>query len=251
MKESKQRGIQSVEMAAEILNVVVNQAKALTLKEVSELVDTPPSRIHTYLVSLTRSGLLKRDPLTMEFSPGPLSLRLGADALLNFPKVKSVIPLADEFGKEHGVNIFLSVWTPYGPIAVRNIEWGDVLNIGFRQGALMSLTRTATGKLFSAFQDEKDIEQVIISQRLARESIEEFRSLGFQSELAKIKETRISVSRGIPTPSVSAISVPVFDTRGKMALSITAFGSTKTFDDEYVDLFSVKLCDLAGLVSRS
>lgn len=251
MKESKRRGIQSVELAAEILDVVVNKARALTLTEIAELVDTSPSRTYTYLVSLTRSGLLARDSLTMEFSPGPLSLRLGADALLDFPKVRSVIPLADDFGKEHGVNIFLTVWTPYGPIAVRNIEWGDVLNIGFRQGALLSLSRTATGKLFSAYQDAQEIERVIASQRLVREGIDHFRSSGFQSELETIKACRVSVSRGVPTPSVSAISAPVFDASGKIALAITAFGASRSFDEQYIEDISGKLIGLAKLASNS
>lgn len=251
MKESKWRGIQSVELAAEILNLVVSQARALTLTEIAELIDTSPSRAYTYLVSLTRTGLLVRDSLTMEFSPGPLSLRLGADALLNFPKVRALIPLADDFGKEHGVNLFLAVWTPYGPIAVRSIEWGDVLNIGFRQGALLSLSRTATGKLFAAYRDAQEVEQVIISQRLARERIDEFQSADFQSELGKIKTCRVSVSRGVPTPSVSAISVPVFDNSGQIVLAITAFGASRSFDEQYVKSLSAKLSDLAELASNS
>jgi DNA-binding IclR family transcriptional regulator len=37
----------------------------------------PPAQVFTYLVSLSRMGLVKRDPISGDYEPGPLALRLG------------------------------------------------------------------------------------------------------------------------------------------------------------------------------
>lgn len=228
--KSTQRGIQSVEVAGQILHTVVAQARPLTLKEIAELVDTPAAQVFTYLVSLARVGLLKRNPFTQEFEPGPLSFRLGVAALHNLPKVRQAMPVADELGRRLGLNVFLAVWSRHGPTVVRYLEHGAVLNIGFRLGNIMSLTRTATGRLFSAFQPQGLCEEVIASQAFTRDRLEDFRSERFQQELAQIREQRLSMALGYPTPSVTAVSAPIFDAEGRLLLALSLFSSAASFD---------------------
>lgn len=229
--KATQRGIQSVEVAGQILQTVVAQARPLTLKEIAELVDTPAAQVFTYLVSLTRVGLLKRNPFTQEFEPGPLSFRLGVAALHNLPKVREAMPVADELGRRLGLNVFLAVWSRHGPTVVRYIEHGMVLNIGFRLGTIMSLTRTATGRLFSAFQPQALCEEVIANQTFTRDSLDAFRSGQFQQELADIRAQRLSIALGYPTPSVSAFSAPIFDAEGRLLLALSVFSSATSFDE--------------------
>lgn len=232
--KATQRGIQSVEVAGQILQVFVEQAQPLTLKELAELVGISAAQVYTYLVSLTRVGILKRNPFTQEFEPGHLSFRLGVAGLYNLPKVREAIPQADELGRREGVNVFLAVWSRHGPTVVRYVEHGAVLNIGFRLGTVMSLTRTATGRLFSAFQPPSLSEDVIRNQTFTRDSLDIFRSEVFQRDLEVIRDQRISIARGYPTPSVSSICAPIFDVEGHLLLTLTAFSSVASFDERRI-----------------
>ena len=85
--KSEQRGIQSVEVAGHILRMMVEQSAPMSLTEIAERVDSAPAQIFSYLVSLERTGMLKRDPVTQKYEPGSLSLRLGINALYAAPNV--------------------------------------------------------------------------------------------------------------------------------------------------------------------
>ncbi|MDT1878516.1 IclR family transcriptional regulator, partial [Acinetobacter baumannii] len=58
-------------------------------------------------------------------------------------------------GQRLNVNMFLSVWGRFGPLVIDYREHGAVMNIGFRLGSVLSLTQTATGKLFAAYHDRE------------------------------------------------------------------------------------------------
>ncbi len=57
-------GIQSVEVAAEILRALSQGAETHPLKELSTALKMPAAKIHRYLVSLTRTGLARQDSVT-------------------------------------------------------------------------------------------------------------------------------------------------------------------------------------------
>lgn len=232
--KSPQRGVQSVEMAGQILRVIVDQARPLSLKEIADLVETPPSQVYTYLVSLTRVGLLKRNDFTQAFEPGQLSFRLGVSALYRLPKVSEAIPVVNEIGRRLEVNVFVAVWSRHGPIVVHYAEHGAFLSIGFRLGTVLSLTRTATGRLFSAYQPVDLSEAVIRNQTFTRDSLEMFQSKAFKDDLIEIRKKGTSVAQGYPTPSVSTISVPVLDQDGRILLAMTAFSGAASFDSSRI-----------------
>ncbi|MEH6412487.1 IclR family transcriptional regulator [Pseudomonas sp. NPDC089395] len=228
--KSSQRGVQSVEMAGLILRTIVEQSRPLSLKEIADLVETPPSQVYTYLVSLTRVGLLKRNDYTQAFEPGQLSFRLGVSALYRLPKVSEAIPIVNEIGRRLEVNVFVAVWSRHGPIVVHYAEHGTVLSIGFRLGTVLSLTRTATGRLFAAYQPQELSASVIENQTFTRDSLETFQSEEFKEVLDEIRSAGRSVAQGYPTPSVSTISIPVFNDAGCLLLTMTAFSAAASFD---------------------
>ena len=63
-----QRGIQTVESAGEILALVCNSPKSLSLSEIAEAMELAPGSAYKYLVSLLRTGLLKRNERLLEAS---------------------------------------------------------------------------------------------------------------------------------------------------------------------------------------
>ncbi|MBC8831282.1 helix-turn-helix domain-containing protein, partial [Escherichia coli] len=66
-----------VEVGGWLLDALARRRKPLGLSELAAAADLSTAQAHTYLVSLTRLALVKRDALTGNYEPGPLSLRLG------------------------------------------------------------------------------------------------------------------------------------------------------------------------------
>lgn len=230
--KSEQRGIQSVEVAGHILRMMVEQSAPMSLTEIAERVDSAPAQIFSYLVSLERTGMLKRDPVTQKYEPGSLSLRLGINALYAAPKVNAAIAAVERLGQQHQLNVFVAVWTRFGPMVIFYREYGMVMNLGFKQGSALSLTRTATGKLFAALMPEAACDEIIRAQTFTRDDRQLFSRDDFQQTLAHIREQGLSISRSVPTPSVSALSAPVLDGNGNLQLAISAFSASHQLDEQ-------------------
>lgn len=229
--KAEPRGIQSVEVAGHILRTIAEQSRPLSLTDIAERLDSAPAQIFSYLVSLERTGLLKRDPVTQKYEPGSLSLRLGMDALYDSPGARAAIATMKSWGQKEQLNVFVSVWTRFGPVVIFYREYGQVMNLGFKQGAVFSLTRTATGKLFAAWTPQEKCDAVIQQQTFTHDDRALFNSVAFQQTLGEIREQGVSLSRGVPTPSVSALAAPVFDGEGNMVLAISVLFPADRLDE--------------------
>lgn len=239
--KSQQRGIQSVEVAGHILKMMVEQSAPMSLTEIAERVESAPAQIFSYLVSLERTGMLKRDPVTQKYEPGSLSLRLGVNALYAAPKVKEAITAVERLGQQHRLNVFVAVWTRFGPVVIFYREYGMVMNLGFKQGSALSLTRTATGKLFAALMPKAKCDEIIQAQTFTRDDRTLFNNSDFQQALAHIRERGLSISLSVPTPSVSALSAPVMDSEGNLLLAISTFSASHQLDEQKLEVIGCLL----------
>ena len=115
--------------------------------------DSSTAQAHTYLVSLTRLGLVKRDALTGNYEPGPLSLRLGLLHLEHQPAYRAAVPRVAALAEATGFSVAICVAGPQGPTIVRYERGGFPLHVNLHVGTVMSLSATSTGRVFRAFYD--------------------------------------------------------------------------------------------------
>ena len=73
-------GVQSVEVAARLLDVLAAASGALTLKDLAAKAQMSASKAHRYLVSLARTGLVEQDA-TGRYDLGIRALSVGLAAL--------------------------------------------------------------------------------------------------------------------------------------------------------------------------
>ena len=226
-----QRGIQTVELAGEILKLVCGSPKALSLSEIAESMQLAPGSAYKYLVSLLRTGLLKRNERTLEFEAGPLSLRMGLAKIRHNKMLHAAQEALTALGEQYQVNVFSSVWSAQnGPTVVFYKQAGGFFHIGFRLGIRLSLDRTASGRIFASYLEPKLINDYCQRQENLTVSVLE------QPELKKIFESirqkQYSYLTDMPTPGIQSFAVPVFDEAGQLALCITAFSKTDGLSDE-------------------
>src|ERR1700704_4775305 len=121
------QGIQSVEIAMTVLEALERGAGPMTLTQVAEGCGMQASKVHRYLVSLGRAGLVSQSPRSGRYDLGPSMRRLGAEALRRMDEVglaSEYLPgLRDRTG--HAVGLF--VWGEHGPVLVRAEHGSDVL----------------------------------------------------------------------------------------------------------------------------
>ncbi|MCL4632170.1 IclR family transcriptional regulator C-terminal domain-containing protein [Burkholderia sp.] len=253
-----QRGIQSVEVGGRLLDALARRRKPLGLSELAAAADLSTAQAHTYLVSLTRLALVKRDALTGNYEPGPLSLRLGLMSIERQPAYRATLPHAVRLAETVGLSVALSVPGVLGPTIVRIEHGGYPLHVNLHVGSVMSLDTTATGRVFRAFGDAAQLDAMAASQAGAGDTLAGAESepvasdAGAQpAELDAIRMRGIERSIDRPSPGVSGMCVPVFDAQGRLQLALTVIGSTGSIDVDWDGPIAVALRDAARQATAS
>ena len=96
-------GVQSLEIGMTILRAISRGHRAMMLKDIAAAADMPASKVHRYIVSLVRSGLVEQDPGTSRYDLGPFALSLGLVAVDRLDRVKlglsTIADLRDEINQ--------------------------------------------------------------------------------------------------------------------------------------------------------
>src|SRR5262249_249654 len=141
-------GIKSVEIVGRILRTLATHAKAASLKEIARSSGMSAPKIHRYLVSLVRIGLVQQSDGDRTYSLGAFALEVGAAA------ARASEPLQDATRRLRRLRdlidetIVLSVWTPHGPIILEVEESTRPVVMTMKRGTVLPVLNTATGIVF-------------------------------------------------------------------------------------------------------
>ncbi|WP_240493397.1 IclR family transcriptional regulator [Pandoraea sp. ISTKB] len=223
------RGVQSVDVAARVLQALAQARRPLGPGDLASLAGLPPAQAHPYLVSLTRLGLLKRDPMSGDYAPGPMTLRLALLHLENDSAYRAAVPRVVTFARETGFCVAICTSAPQGPVVVHVERAAFPLHVNLHVGSVMSLTTTSTGRAFCAFTPQDRWPQAWHEQMPDSVAMaDECRR--FDTLLDETREHGMSRSVNAPSPSVSSLCAPVFDASGRLRLALTAIGPTAALD---------------------
>jgi DNA-binding IclR family transcriptional regulator len=234
--EKAQRGIQSVEVAGRILEALASRRNAAALSELASAAALSTAQAHTYLVSLTRLGLIKRDAWTGYYEPGPLSLRLGLMFIERQKAYRVAAPHAKSLASRLGLSVAVCVAAAQGPMIVRYERSADPLHVNLHIGSVMSLRSTATGRVFSAFLAPEQLAAMRQNQGLARLDVGLDRQEPASADedgrdsLDDVRKRRMARSVDVPSPGISSLSAPVFDAQGTLQLALTVIGPSAAMD---------------------
>ena len=185
-----------------------------------------------YLVSFGKLGLVEQDAATSRYELGPLALQLGLTCLRRLNPVRLGTHAATDLAEQLHQTVALAVWGNAGPTIVHIEESSHPIHINMRTGTVMSLFKTATGRVFAAYLPEND--RALYRNRLAPPRLSQERS-------APVMEGDPEAAQGNPCARYGAgrqrtaaryqrLSAPVFDHEGHLALVITVLGPTALFD---------------------
>lgn len=220
------RGVQSVDVAARVLQALAQARRPLGPGDLAVLAGLPAAQAHPYLVSLTRLGLLKRDPMSGEYAPGPMTLRLALLHLENDPAYRAAVPRVVALARETGFCVAICTSAPQGPVVVHFERAAFPLHMNLHVGSVMSLTTTSTGRAFCAFTPHDQWPQAW-HEAMSDVSVDRTR---FEASLVETRDHGMSRSVNTPSPSVSSLCVPVFDASARLRLALTAIGPTAALD---------------------
>jgi len=231
--DAARKGVQSIEVGGELLKVLCRHAEPLMLKEIAQEAGMAAAKAHPYLVSFCKVGLVEQNSASGSYRLGALALRLGMATLAQSDQVQRSIASLGALKGQARHTAALSVWGQHGPTVVHWSEIEFPLETNLRVGSVMSLLTTATGRVFTAFLPSAMTVPLIEAElaRTLKTRVERDRcNEKLWAEVQHIRDRGMARALGNPLPGVNALSAPVFDRDGKLALVITMMGRDKSFD---------------------
>lgn len=219
-------GVQSFEIGMQILSVILNFHGSVKLKDIAAATGMPSSKVHRYMVSMVRSGLIEQDENSSKYDLGPLALNIGLVAMDRLDRIKFGLDAISDLCAEINETTALSTWSPNGPIVVRWIRPPKPVAVSVTTGTAQSMVTTASGCIFGAYLPpekynhliEKEIASSALPNKLrSRSAIDmlyaDTRKLG----MAIIEDHHLA-------PGVAAMGAPVFNSQNQVTLVMAVVG---------------------------
>ena len=254
-KEDTRLGIQSVEIAADILTNLAQGGGKLPLNQLARRAGMSSGKVHRYLISLTRSGLVSQCQTTGHYQIGPLCLTLGLSGLRRAKPLQTALDAWPDLHDRLGETAVVAIWSDMGPTVVALEEGQGPVTMNVRVGSVLPMHSSAVGRVFAAFSPSS-VTKTLLTEEFAKRPRRRAAPVGrptradFEAELARVRVQGYAVSAGELLPGVNAIAAPLFDYRGRLAAAIGVVGHEQNISIEPAAAVITELQEAAGRISQ-
>jgi DNA-binding IclR family transcriptional regulator len=246
------QGIQSIEIGGRLLGALAAAARPMMLKELAAAGHMSAPKAHRYLVSLVRTGLVEQEAGTGRYDLGAFALELGLAGLARLDPVRLGLEAIERLRDEIDVTVALAVWANRGATIIRWLESSHPVNAALRAGAVLPLTRSATGRSFLAFLAPAATAPLVKAELAsnAREGIGPRTHAEVDRLVADTRARGLARAEGELVDGISGLAAPVFDANGSMVLAMIALGYSGGFDARWEGGTAKALREAAAGLSR-
>lgn len=218
----KRKGIQSVEIGLKVLDALVGIGRPSSLSEIAKASDLSPSQTHRYLASFVNMRYLRQDPESSLYDLHTGALRIGLATLARLDVLEEAGRTAQAFVDATGRTALLCIWSELGPTIIRWFPGNPPIYTSLAIGSRLSLTHSATGRVFLTFQNEAYVSK-LLRKELARARTES--PVDIDVIRKHVRRHFVADVDGTVIPGLRAMAAPVFDLQGQLALVISTVAS--------------------------
>lgn len=234
MEEEREgrQGVQSLEIGMTILRALVNSDRSMMLRDIAARVGMSPPKVHRYLVSMIRAGLVERDPGTTRYALGPFALHLGLAAIDRLDRVRLGIAAIAELRDRVHQATALAVWGDTGPVIVRWERPRLPITVNVVTGVQLRLLDSAAGRVFAAWLPRARVAPLITEELRAGKTHGVTRDRNWvNGMLAEVRRSGVAViSDGYFAAGVEAMGAPVFNIKGEISMALVIVAVRGTLD---------------------
>ncbi|EKF21013.1 IclR family transcriptional regulator [Nitratireductor pacificus] len=224
-------GIKSLDAALRVLASLSGQNGPVPLSDIARACKMPPSKVHRYLASFLRAGLVKQEGPSGRYDLGLEAMQLGLAAIARHDFVNHTADGLAELAAETEMTVLLSVWGNGGATVVR-WERGispTVTSMGL--GTTLPLLNSATGRAFLAWAPPPQIAKLRDAElrRAARnpDLLYDFKATtaGIDALIASIRARGYASVDGKFIPGLVAAAAPILDWQQEAQAVVTLVGT--------------------------
>ena len=249
MPEAGRQGIDAVEVAGAILQALLRCPRPARLKDIEIASGIASAKLHRYLVSMIRCGLVRRHESSGRYDFGLLAHQVGQVAARDNDAVSQIEARLAEFSRHVGEVIGVAQWVGNGVTFVNWFESSPEFSIRLKPGMQLGVTTSATAKLLAAYLAREVTESLVKSELAERQMHAAEQIEHVYREYAVIRRQRIANSLGARRSGLNALSVPVFDRDGHVVVAVTALGMAPRFDADIAGTLAGQMLALSEELS--
>lgn len=218
----------SVGVGLGVLKAIADLGRAATLSEVARAAGMPASRTHRFLAGMIQVDAVRQDPASGRYDLGPLLVHLGVAALGRVDGVKLGTEALRQLTEDTGLVSVLVIWSGSGPTLIR-WEQGDLgTAVRIREGRILSLLRTASGKIFLGYLPEEKTRDLVMAELNSAAHQSSHSPLRTPDDVAKaqaeIRAQGIASNAGESDGGIAGLAAPIFGAEGEVVMAIAVIG---------------------------
>lgn len=219
--------IQSVSIAARVLETLSTANGPLTLSELARACHIGAPTAHRYLQSLIKEGLVRQDGPSGHYSLGHAALSIGLSALRHIEPVEAAATQMKALAERISASCGVVIWTDLGPVVVRWYRSARFAISTVALGDVLPLDNTACGLVFQAFLPPQRI-------KAARErQPETFRGQrGDERQYAKVRDECFAERVEHLFTSLTGKAAPIFDAQDELVCVVTTVSTLEAATQE-------------------
>ena len=241
------QGIDAVEVAGAILQALLRCERPARLKDIETATGIASAKLHRYLVSMIRCGLVRRNGGRYDF--GLLAYQVGQVVTRDNDVVSQIEARLAQFSQEIGEVVGVAQWVGNGITFVNWFESSPEFSIRLKPGIQLGITTSATAKLLAAYLPREVTEPLVRSELAERQMPVGGQVERVYSEYAKIRARGIANSLGARRSGLNALSVPIFASNGQVVVAVTALGMAPRFHAEMTGAVAARMLALSQELS--
>ena len=233
--QARQQGVDAAEVVGEILQGMLQTSRPVRLKDLEKQTGIASAKLHRYLVSMLRSGLVAKSADGSRYDFGLLAYRIGQLATHDPDELDLLEPFFKDFidqlqDDDLGQAVGIGRWVGTGATMVKWFERESPLSIRSNPGAQLGITTSATAKLLAAYLPAEVTKPLVLRELKERDCLTNANVKLVFNDYANIVSAGVANSIGARRTGLNALSTPLFDQSGKVVAAITILGMAPNFE---------------------
>lgn len=224
-------GVQSLERALDILEVLSKSEREMGVTEIGPMVGLANGTTHRLLATLTARGYARQVPESRKYTLGPRAITLASAAR------ERLGPLAQPFLRElmevSRESANLAVLDRNSVVYLEQVPASRMVRMFTEPGNRVPPHASGTGKVLLAYEPPAAVDAILGQDGLRRytaNTITDRRRL--EEELGRIREQGYAADFEELEEGVRCVAAPVFGAEGKVVAAISISGPAGRLDEE-------------------
>ncbi|MBB6447713.1 IclR family transcriptional regulator [Bacillus benzoevorans] len=246
-----ERLIQSVDRAADILELFLDGESELSVKDISEKLGLSKSTVHGLIKTLEHRGYLQQNPDDLKYKLGLKLFELGSFIADKLDIVQIARPFIKELVDELRETVHLVVRQQDELVYVAKEEGPQTLRISSHVGKKAPIHCTGVGKAILAYQNEREVDRILSTikmQAFTEHTITDKEEI--KKQLQTIKENGYSLEDEEIEFGLACVGAPIFDYNGNVSASLSCATPKMRLTDERLPEVIAGVKNAAAKISR-